>query len=181
MVPAAAALGLVALVRLRGRALAAFLLVARAAALGFACYYSGSSASPSPFAIYGGLPPDAQVVPWRALAGLLLDRSFGLLPSAPVFLLALAGLPSVLRGGTPGPTRYWPCAILAPRSLLAHVVGRPVPAGAVSRAVLPFLGAALALRLTRGRAACGDGCRASGWPVRSSQAVAVARPARCCC
>jgi hypothetical protein len=94
---AAAALSLVALARLRGRALVAFLLVAGAAAASFALYYWSVFGVASPLALYGGVPADARVLSWRSLAGLLLDRSFGLLPIAPVFLLALTGLPGLLR------------------------------------------------------------------------------------
>ena len=108
MVPAAAALGLVALVRLRGRALAAFVLVAGAAAAAFAGYYWSVFGVASPLALYGGVPADARVLSWRALAGLFLDRSFGLLPIAPVFLLALAGLAALsCAGARPGRTRSW--------------------------------------------------------------------------
>ena len=152
MVPAAAALGLVALVRLRGRALAAFLLVAGAAALGFASYYSGVFGSPSPLALYGGLPPDAQVVTWRSLAGLLLDRSFGLLPAAPVFLLALAGLPPVLQRRDAWPHALLALAILAPLLSWRMWWGGQCPPARFLVPMLPFLGAALALRLTRSRA-----------------------------
>ena len=92
-----------------------------------------SSGSASPLAIYGGLPPSAAgLAAARPLAGLLLDRSFGLLP-------ARAGLP-----GRPGrrvpdacaapavAARCWSLlAVLAPACSVADVVGRPVPAGAL--------------------------------------------------
>lgn len=93
MIAAAAALAGVALYRLRGRSLHAFLAVSGVAAAGFVGYYQAVFGRPTPLAIYGGLPADvANSSPLRALLGLWLDRSFGLLPYAPVYLLALAGL-----------------------------------------------------------------------------------------
>src|SRR6185295_2413715 len=79
MLPAAMALAAIAAVRLRGRTRAAFFAVA------------------SPLALYGGMPRDADGSPLRALVGLALDRSFGLLPYAPVFLIALSGAACLVR------------------------------------------------------------------------------------
>src|SRR4029453_4692057 len=64
-------------------------------------YYQSVFGRPTPLALYGGLPSDVAFSPLRSLAGLLLDRSFGLWPHAPVFLLALAfaGAPVLRRGG----------------------------------------------------------------------------------
>ena len=80
MVPAAAALGLIALWRLRGSARLAFVAVALVMAVGYLAYYHAIFGVASPLAIYGGVPDEAAVgSPLRAAAGLLLDRSFGLL------------------------------------------------------------------------------------------------------
>jgi hypothetical protein len=92
MLLVAAALGLVALVRLRGRPLGAFALLSVVLAAAYALYFQVLFGSPTPLAVYGGVPADVSASPGRALAGLLLDRSFGLLPHAPLFLLALPGL-----------------------------------------------------------------------------------------
>jgi hypothetical protein len=90
---AAAVLAALGALRLRGRALRGFGLVLAVAGGGFLSWYHYVFGRPSPFAIYGGVPPEfSEGSPWRALAGLLLDRSFGLLPFAPVWLLALSGL-----------------------------------------------------------------------------------------
>ena len=97
MIPAAAALGLVGLWRLRGRPRQAFLLTAVAMAAAFAAYYASVFGHASPLAIYGGVPQDASGSPATALVGLLLDSSFGLLPHAPVFLIALAGVVTLAR------------------------------------------------------------------------------------
>jgi hypothetical protein len=95
MIPAAAALALVALLHVGRRARVAFFAVAALMALGFLSYGHAVFGTWSPLARYGGLPTDATAgSPSRALLGLLFDRSFGLLPHAPVFLLALAGLSS---------------------------------------------------------------------------------------
>lgn len=94
MAPAAAGLALVALTRLRGRPRWAFLAVAGAMGLGFLAYHELVFGRPTPLGAYGGFLPPGDVVPqpFRALAGLLLDRSFGLLPVAPGYVLAAAGV-----------------------------------------------------------------------------------------
>jgi hypothetical protein len=107
MIPAAAALGIVAAVRLRGRSRIAFLAVAAAGGAAYLAYYHRIFGVASPLAIYGGLPAGESGSPLRAAAGLLLDRSFGLLWHAPVFLLALAAIPAAWR------RRLWPHALLA--------------------------------------------------------------------
>jgi hypothetical protein len=151
MVPAAAALGLVALVHLRGRALLAFLLVAGAAAGSFGLYYWHVFGVASPLAIYGGVPGDARVVSWRSLAGLLLDRSFGLLPIAPVFVLALAGLPAALRRREAWPHALVGLAVLAPLLSWRMWWGGQCPPARFLVPTLPFLVAAMALRLAQSR------------------------------
>ncbi len=151
MIPAAAALGLIGLARLRGRALAAFALVALVAAVAFASYYWSVFGVASPLAIYGGLPEDARVTTWRAPVGLLLDRSYGLLPIAPVFLLALAGVPDALRRRAAWP--YWlvGLAVLAPVLSWRMWWGGQGPPARFLVPLLPFLASALALRLSRPR------------------------------
>jgi hypothetical protein len=152
MIPAAAALGLIALVRLRGRALAVFLAVAGGVAASFLLYYASLFGVASPLALYGGVPADARVLSWRSLPGLFLDRSFGLLPIAPVFLLALAGLPGVLRRREAWPHALVGLAVLAP--LLSWRVwwGGQCPPARLLVPMLPFLVVALASRLERSRA-----------------------------
>jgi len=101
LLPAAAALGLVALARLRGRALAAFLGVVAAMAAGFAAYNVSIFGAASPLGPYGGKMPRGvrRAIPLHALGGIFVDRGFGLLTYAPVFVLALAGVPDLLRRG----------------------------------------------------------------------------------
>ena len=116
MIPAAAALGVVGLVRLRGRPRLAFLVTAVTMAALFVAYYAAIFGQASPLAIYGGVPRDASGSPFTALCGLLLDSSFGLLPHAPVFLIALAGLLAFARRPSPS---AWPyllvgAAVLVP-------------------------------------------------------------------
>jgi hypothetical protein len=98
MALAAAALGALALLRLRGRPLAVFVGVAAAAAAAYLLYHQAVFGHPTPLAIYGGIPSDvAASSPLRALLGLWLDRSFGLVPYAPVFLLAFLGVTPLCR------------------------------------------------------------------------------------
>ena len=177
MIPAAAALGLIALLRLRGPALAGFLLVAGAAASSFALYYWHVFGVASPLSLYGGVPADARVLSWRSLAGLFLDRSFGLLPIAPVFLLALAGLPDALRRREAWPHALVGLAVLAPLVSWRMWWGGQCPPARFLVPMLPFLVVAVALRLAQGRAGL-----ARWWPgllVMGAvlSAVSVADPA----
>lgn len=177
MIPAAAVLGLVALVRLRGRALAGFLLVTGAASVCFALYYWSVFGVASPLALYGGIPADARELSWRALAGLLLDRSFGLLPTAPVFLLALAGLHGVLGRRDAWPHALVGLAVLAPLLSWRMWWGGQCPPARFLVPMLPFLAVAIALRLARSReglARWWTGLWLTGMVV---SAVAVAEPA----
>jgi hypothetical protein len=93
MIPAAVALAIVAALHLARSSLAAFFAVAIAMAAGYGWHGYAVFGTFSPLARYGGLHDDATSgSPLRAVLGLLFDRSFGLLPHAPVFLLALAAL-----------------------------------------------------------------------------------------
>jgi hypothetical protein len=146
MIPAALALGVVAVARLRGRPLAAFLLVAGAAALGFALYYRAIFGVASPLALYGGVPADARTLTWRSLGGLLLDRSYGLLPTAPVFLLALAGVPALLRARDAWPHLLLGLAIVAPLVSWRMWWGGQCPPARFLVPLLPLLAVAIARR-----------------------------------
>jgi hypothetical protein len=98
MAAAAVGIGLFALWRLRGRPRAAFAAVAALMAEGYAAFFYSVWGWASPLAMYGGAAPGTgPPKPLLAAAGLLLDRSFGLLPYAPVFVLSLAGAPALVR------------------------------------------------------------------------------------
>lgn len=116
MLPVAAVLGVLGLLRLPGRARWAFLVTAGGMAVAYLGYHLWVFGQPTPLAIYGGgVPSDVAVSPLRALAGLLLDRSFGLWPHAPVLALA------VLAGAS-----LW-SQVPAGRSLLAVIVAILLP------------------------------------------------------
>jgi hypothetical protein len=152
MIPAAAALGLIAAWRLRGQALAAFLITAGTAAAVFGLYYLSVFGAPSPLAIYGGsVPADARVFSWRAVAGLLLDRSYGLLPVAPVFLLALAGLGTLARRREEWPAALVGLAVLVPAVTWRMWWGGQCPPARFLVPMLPVLGLAVASRAALGR------------------------------
>jgi hypothetical protein len=147
MIPVAAALGVVALLRLRGRALYAFLAVAAATAAGFVAYHLHVFGTPTPLAIYGGVPYDAaRLAPLRAAAGLLFDRSFGLLPHAPVLLLAVAGTWAFARRRELWPYLLVAAAVLVPVLAWRMWWGGMCPPGRFLVPLVPLLAALAALR-----------------------------------
>lgn len=153
MAPAAAALGLVGLVLLRGRARAVFAATAAGMAAVFLAYYLHVFGQATPLAIYGGVPADASGSPLAATFGLLLDRSFGLLPFAPAFLLALAGVPLLFHAGRLRLASVWP-ALLVGLAILLPVLpwrmwwGGQCPPGRFLVPLVPMLAVVLALRAT---------------------------------
>ena len=160
MMPAALALALVALVRLRGPARIAFLAVAAALGAGFLLYYRAIFGVASPLAIYGGVPRDADGSPLRALAGLFLDRSFGLLPYAPVFVIALAGLGRLVR------VRAWEpllvgAAVIVPVLPWRMWWGGQCPPARFLVPLVPVLALALAARVALSR----TGLARWRWPL----------------
>jgi hypothetical protein len=160
MMPAAFALALVALVRLRGPARIAFLAVAGALGAGFLLYYRAIFGVASPLAIYGGVPRDADGSPLRALAGLFLDRSFGLLPYAPVFLIAVAGLGRLVR------LRAWEpllvgAAVIVPVLAWRMWWGGQCPPARFLVPLVPVLALALAARVALSR----TGLARWRWPL----------------
>lgn len=146
MIPAAAALGLLALHRLRGRRLVAFLAVAGAMAAGFLLYYYEIYGRATPLAVYGGFPPGEAGSPLQAALGFLFDRSFGLVPHAPVWVLALAGLVPLGRRDTREvlPHALLSAAILAPVLMWRMWWGGQCAPGRFLVPLLPFLGVAVA-------------------------------------
>lgn len=103
MIPAAAVLGLLGLAQLRGRARWAFAGAAGALLAAYCWHYWRIFGDPTPLALYGSRVPKKikRADPSEALPGLLFDSSFGLLPNAPVFLLAGAGLLALRRRWNP--------------------------------------------------------------------------------
>jgi hypothetical protein len=160
MIPAAVAVAVAAMWHLRGRARAVFLATAAAVAAGFFVYYHAIFGVASPLAIYGGVPRDADGSPLRALAGLLLDRSFGLLPFAPVFLIALAGLGRLVR------LRAWEHLLLGAAVILPVLPwrmwwGGQCPPARFLVPLLPLLALALAARIAVSR----TGLARWRWPL----------------
>jgi hypothetical protein len=148
MIPAAVALGIVALVRLRARPRLVFVAAAAAMAFLFLAYYQSVFGHPTPLALYAGLPAEARMSPLPALFGLGLDRSFGLLPHAPVFLVALAGLGAFFRRRS----EAWP-HLLVGVSILGSVLtwrmwwGGQCPPARFLVPLVPMLAVALAARV----------------------------------
>jgi hypothetical protein len=162
MVPVAALLGLWVLLRERGVARRWFLGVAGLGALGFLAYYQIIFGQASPLALYGGLPRGVQPAPLRAALGMLWDRSFGLLPYAPVWVLALAGLPIALSQAWTSPAQATRdrlrlhlavlLALLGPILIWRMWWGGQCPPSRFLVPALPTLGVLLALRLSDGPA-----------------------------
>ena len=129
---------------------------------GFALYYFSVFGVASPLALYGGVPADARVLTWRSPAGLFLDRSYGLLPIAPVFLLAFAGLSGWLRRREAWPHVLVGLAIVVPLLSWRMWWGGQCPPARFLVPLLPFIGAPLALRLAGSGSGLGAGSRDSG-------------------
>jgi hypothetical protein len=145
MAPAAVALALVAVVRQRGAARVAFVAVAAVMAMAFLGYYAWVFGHPTPLAVYGGVPRDMNGSALLALGGLVLDRSFGLLMVAPVFLLAVPGLVGLARRGG------WPhllvgAAVVAPLVGWRMWWGGQCPPARFLVPLVPLLAVALAVR-----------------------------------
>jgi len=160
MLPAAVALAVIGLFRLRGRGRTLFFGVAAIMAVAFLTYYRAIFGVASPLAIYGGMPRDADGSPLRAFVGLALDRSFGLLPYAPVFLIALAGLARLVR------LRAWE-SLLAGAAVIVPVLpwrmwwGGQCPPARFLVPLVPLLALALAARVTLSR----TGLARWRWPL----------------
>jgi hypothetical protein len=107
--------------------------------------------------------------PLRTLVGLLVDGGYGLLPYAPVFLLALAGLPFVL--GRPRRER-WALALVALGALLPVLAWRnwwgASPPARFMVPLVPVLALAAAARIA---AAPGRGLARWRWTLAASGVV----------
>ena len=150
MLPAAVALAAIAAARLRGRPRGAFFAVALAMGIGFLAYYRAIFGVASPLAIYGGVPRDADGSPVRALVGLAIDRSFGLLPYAPLFLIAVAGLGRLVR------LRAWEALLVGAAVVLPILPwrmwwGGQCPPARFLVPLVPVLALALAARVAHSR------------------------------
>jgi hypothetical protein len=160
MLPAAVALAVVAAWRLRGRARPAFFALAVLLGIAFLAYYRAVFGVAAPLAIYGGVPRDADGSPLRAIVGLAIDRSFGLLPYAPVFLVALAGVGRLVR------LRTWE-SLLVGAAVVAPVLpwrmwwGGQCPPARFLVPLVPVLALALAARVALSR----DGLARWRWPL----------------
>jgi hypothetical protein len=151
LIPAAAALGIIAVLRLEGRPRVAFVSIAALAAAGYLGFFYSVFEKPTPLAVYGGVPRGLKGFPLRASFGLWIDRSYGLLPYAPVFLLSLAAVPLVVRRSW---RELWPGALVA-AAVLGPVVtwrmwwGGQCPPGRFLLPLVPLLAVLLAVRASR--------------------------------
>lgn len=143
---AAAALGVIAVVRLSGRARIAFVTAATAMAAAHLAFNRIVYRDWVPLRAYhatlGRVPAE------QAIAGLLLDPSFGLLVYAPIFLLALAGGFVLLRRRDPDRFAWLllAFALLAPVATFRHWWGGYSPPARLVTALVPVLAVLVAVR-----------------------------------
>lgn len=92
----AAVLGMLVVIRLAERrafvSIAKFLAVPVAAGIGWFAYFYVIWGSPSPAAPYGADTSTSASYILRGLIGLLVDQQFGVLTTAPIYVMALAGI-----------------------------------------------------------------------------------------
>jgi hypothetical protein len=99
----AGVLGVLAAIRIvehppaRGTRLAAFLAVPVASAAAWLWFFHAIYGTFNPAAPYGGYTQSALSNVPRGLTGLLLDQQFGILPNAPAYAVALAGIAALWR------------------------------------------------------------------------------------
>ena len=81
--------------------LAAFAIVPAASALAFFSFFQVIYGTPNPSVVYGNVPSMSLSTETlaRGVPGLLFDQQFGIIPNAPVFLCAFAGLVVMLWRG----------------------------------------------------------------------------------
>jgi hypothetical protein len=152
MAGAAVAVLLIGCVRLRGPRRAAFGFVALLSMVALLAFYRSIFGHTSPFAVYGGVPADATGSPARAAVGLMLDRSFGLLPFAPVFLLAAPGTVALFRGNRRQAFAFLACAmaVIAPILVWRMWWGGQCPPGRFLVPLVPLLALTAACCVVRG-------------------------------
>jgi hypothetical protein len=152
MAPACLVLALVAGVSLRGVPLLAFAAAGLVPLAGLAAFQHSVFGSASLLSAYGGFPRDASGDPLRAGAGLLLDRSFGLLPHAPVFLLAAPGALHLVRRRlvVASPLLAVGAAVLAPVLVWRMWWGGQCPPARFLVPLVPLLGVAVGACVARG-------------------------------
>jgi len=162
---AAVALGAFAAWRLRGRPRIVFLLTAGAMGLAYASYQYWVFGSLSPFTRYGGGVPGPMLArtPLRTLVGLVVDGGYGLLPYAPAYLLAFAGLPLLLVRGR---RDRWALLLVGAAALLPVLGWRnwwgASPPARFTIPLVPVLALAVAARLA---AAPGRGIARWRWAL----------------
>ncbi len=150
MIPAAVVLGVIALWRMPPRARAAFVAIAVLASAGYVAYYEIVFGVPSPLGLYGGkLPRMARhATPEKTVFALFLDRAYGLLPYAPIWLAALGGFVLLLRRGLRDSLPY----LLLAAAIFIPILGWRVwfagfcPPARFLVPLVPVLGVCLAVR-----------------------------------
>jgi hypothetical protein len=91
----------------RAMRLAAFALLPVTSAVAFFWFYFDIYGTPNPSVVYGGAPSMSLSAGtlMRGVPGLFFDQQFGLIPNAPVYLCAFAGLAVMLSRGMDGGRR----------------------------------------------------------------------------
>jgi hypothetical protein len=149
MIPLAAVLGAVAVVRLRGRARGAFVVIGVVMALLYVAYYWRTFGTLTPLGLYRGRVPKGvrYALPFSAAFGIFIDRVFGIVPCAPIWLLGVAALGTLARRWR----ATWPYLLYAVAVIAPILTWRAWTAGCCPPArflvpVVPVLAVALAMR-----------------------------------
>jgi hypothetical protein len=144
---ASVVLGGLAVARFKGASRLAFAGVASLMALAYFAFFRVAYGVPTPWDVYRGAMNRG--TPGLAAPGLLLDPSYGLLPYAPVFVLALAGVPLLFSRRNPDRLAHvsLALALLAPVLMFRKWWGGFCPPARFLVPLLPYLALALAARL----------------------------------
>lgn len=171
LIPAAAVLGALGLLRLAGSARWAFAVTAAACGAAYLAFYGLVYGDPWPLALYGSKVPKKvrRSDPGQSLTGLFFDSSFGLLFTAPAFALAAAASASLRRRLTRDGAAAVALglALLLPLAFWQTWWAGSCPPARFLVPLAPLLAVAAATRLTRphGLARWGGPLALGGWAL----------------
>ena len=181
--PGGGGAGLIAAVRLRGRAAAAFFVaVAALCGRGYLAYYHAIFGTASPLAIYGGVPRVSSGSPAaRAGRACCSTARSAFCRTRRCSCVALAGLRRGWRRARGGRTRCWPAAVVAPVLPWRMWWGGQCPPARFLVPLVPLLAAGIALRVGSRVPAPRLARWRSSSPLSASPSPCSRSPARASC